>query len=227
MKTLVRLITSAGLAALGTGAAPAAAQPTDRQRLQADVEALRAQLHEKAALLLEPSPEDAAIWSEFLQQSDTGLVRLMPRERYDGILGMRGGGAYYSFTRLTHDYNGEPHIGLDQGQLRSGFVGLDLGLLVRLDGLPLDKATLDHPAIRFLATFAALPQEPAMRALQRQAGAGFQHSGLTFRSHVKAEPDTTYALRSLSPGRSDVLVAFRIIRRDHDDSVVLVWQKLK
>ena len=77
MKTLVRLITSAGLAALGTGAAPAAAQPTDRQRLQANVEALASSSTE-GGLLLEPSLQDAAIWSEFLQQSDTGLVRLMP-----------------------------------------------------------------------------------------------------------------------------------------------------
>jgi hypothetical protein len=228
MKKLVRLVASAGLAALGTGTTHArTGEPTERQRLQADVEALHAQLQEKAALLLAPSPEDAASWSEFLQQPDTGLVRLMPRERYEGILGMRGSGAYYSFAHLTHEYGRGSDIGLEQGQLQSGFAGLDLGILVRLDGLPLDKATLDHAAIRFLAAFKALPQEPAMRTLQRQAATGFNHAGLTFRSRVKAEPDTTYALRSISPGRSDVLVVFRIVRRDPDDSVVLVWQKLK
>jgi hypothetical protein len=228
MTKLVTLVASAGLAALGTGAAPVAGgEPVDRQHLEKEIDGLHAQLQEKTALLLAPSAEDGETWSAFLQQPDTGLVRLLPRDRYRDKLGMNGDGAYYSFVRLTHEYGYGSDISLEGDELSSGFAGLALGIFVRLDGLPLDKATLDHPAIRYLASFQAPPQEPAMRALQRQAGTGLHHAGLTFRSQVKAEPDTTYALRSLSPGRSDVLVVFRVIRRDHDESVVLVWQKLK
>jgi hypothetical protein len=227
MKRFVRgLIASA---AAFSAAAPLAvvAQSVDRPRLEREMEALRVQLQEKVALFLAPSDEDRAAWSGFLQQPNTGLIRLLPRERYRDKLPMAGDGAYYSFARLTHEYGHGSDVSLEQGQLTSGFAGLQLGLLVRLGDVHLEKATLDHPGIRFLAAFQPPRQEPEIRATYRELATGIEREGFTYGGRVRAEPDTTYAVRSIDYRSSDLLVAFRVVRRDADGSVILVWQKVK
>ncbi|MEK6321230.1 MAG: hypothetical protein AABN33_06050 [Acidobacteriota bacterium] len=59
-----------------------AAQSQDRAKLERDIEALREQLKEKELEFLSPSAEDRARFAEFLLQRDTGLARLVPREKY-------------------------------------------------------------------------------------------------------------------------------------------------
>jgi hypothetical protein len=39
--------------------------------------------------------------------------------------------------------------------------------------------------------------------------------------------NNSYVLRSIDYARSDLLVAFRIVRQDSDGSVVLLWKLLK
>jgi hypothetical protein len=44
---------------------------------------------------------------------------------------------------------------------------------------------------------------------------------------LPAAAGKTYALRPIVYGDTDVLVAFRVLRKDADDSVVLLWKVLK
>jgi len=44
---------------------------------------------------------------------------------------------------------------------------------------------------------------------------------------VPIQMNTTYLLRSISYGRSDVVVAFRVVRQDTDASVTIAWKLLK
>lgn len=52
----------------------------------------------------------------FLSSPDTGIVRLLERIQngavgnYDLAMGVRGGGAYYSFATRNHSYDAEPDI---------------------------------------------------------------------------------------------------------------------
>ena len=85
------------------------AQSQDRAQIEKEIEVLREQLRQKEEQLgqkelefLAPSPEDRAQFAEFLLQPDTGLARLLPREKYREKLNIREGGAYFSFTRLSH-----------------------------------------------------------------------------------------------------------------------------
>src|SRR5688500_19437286 len=55
--------------------------------------------------LLAVPREERELHADFLSQSDTGLIRLLPRGVYDKQLSLRGGGAYYSFDVRTHEYN--------------------------------------------------------------------------------------------------------------------------
>src|SRR6266853_1661064 len=86
----------------------AAAQAQDRGKIEKDIETLREQLKQKELELLSPSAEDRAQYAEFLLQRDTGLARLLPREKYREKRTLREGGAYYSFTRLSNSYDRDP-----------------------------------------------------------------------------------------------------------------------
>ena len=205
----------------------ARAQLQDRSGLQAKMESLRAQIRAKEKVFLAPSAEDLAAFAGFLRQPDTGMARLMPRETYDGKLLIRGGGAYYSFARLTNEYGYGSDIGLEQGQLRVGFAGADFGFLTSLGDLAIDSVTVEHPGVSYLAEFKTPSAEPDARDQYRRAGTGFEVDGFTYRSFLPASLNTTYALRSVDYGASDLLVAFRVTRQDADGSLTLVWTILK
>src|SRR5678816_406754 len=129
------------------GAPDASAQSKDRAGLLVKLDSLRDQLQKKEATFLAPTAEDLAAYSEFLTQPDTGMARLMPREKYDGTLLIRGGGAYYSFARLTNEYGYGSDIELQQGKLQVGFAGADFGFLTSLGDIPIESVTSDDPGV--------------------------------------------------------------------------------
>lgn len=205
----------------------ASAQLQDRSQVQAKMESLRAQIQAKEKVFLAPTAEDLAAFAEFLRQPDTGMARLMPREKYDGKLLIRGGGAYYSFARLTNEYGYGSDIGLEQGQLRVGFAGANFGFLTSLGDLAIDSVTAENPGVSLLAEFKTPSTEPDAREQQRRTGSGFEAEGFTYRNFLPATLNTTYAVRSINYSVSDVLVVFRVIRHDADGSLTLVWKILK
>ena len=205
----------------------ASAQPADRDKLAGEIESLREQLRQKEQTFLAPSAEDRAAFAEFLRQPGTGLCRLLPREKFTGKLMMNGGGAYYSFVRLTNEYGYGSDIELSQDQLGVGFAGADWGYLTKLGDVPLESIALDHPALQFLVTLETPMHEPGARDQQRLSGTGVMINAATYAGRVPALVNTTYALRSIDYGNSDVLVAFRVVRQDSDGSLTLLWKKLK
>jgi hypothetical protein len=207
--------------------APFLLSAPDRAQVAAEIESLRAQIKVREALLLAPPREDEEAHAEFLAQPRTGLIRLLPREKWDYKLSTRGGGAYYSFTRLTHEYGSGSDISLEQGQFGVGFAGADFGFLVNLGHVPLEDVTAETDGVRYLAGFEAPSAEPGARAEQRRTGHGFETDGWTYKSHLPVAIKQTYALRSVSYHNSDVLVAFRVVGQDEDGSVVLLWRVLK
>ena len=222
---LVSFVAISSLVLIGTS--DAAAQSPDRSELLVKIESLHDQVQTKQTQFLAPSAEDLAAYSEFLKQPDTGMVRLMPREKYDGFLLIRGGGAYYSFARLTHEYGYGSDIELQQGKLKVGFAGADFGFLTSLGDVPVDTVTADQMGVRFLTSFVTPLPEPEAREQQRRAADGFQVDGFNYRDSLEAGVNTTYALRSVGYRNSDLLAAFRVTRQDADGSLVLVWKILR
>lgn len=209
--------------------APARAQSSDRAALLKEIESLRGQLKSREAALLAPSGEDRDSFADFLRQADTGLVRLLPREDYDqtGRITVPGGGAYYSFARLTHEYGYGSDISLERGNLSVGFAGADYGFLANLGDIPLDDITLDVPAAQALASHAPPTSLPKARVEQRRASDGIQIENVSYKDSLPAAIGSSYILRSVSYDRSDVLVAFRVVRKDIDGSLILAWKMLK
>jgi len=207
--------------------ANAVAQSQDRARLEKEIQALREQLKQKQLEFLGPSAEDRARFSEFLLQRDTGLARLLPREKYREEVDLREGGAYYSFTKLSNSYDRDPQIGLEQEHLSTGFAGADFGFLTSLGDMPLEGVGLDHESVQYLAAFAPPTREPEARDQQRRSSNGFEFGDHRYKGRLPVIVGGTYILRSVSFDRFDVLVAFRVVRQDTDGSLILLWKKLR
>ena len=147
-----------------------AGQTQSRADLLKDLETKRAELTQLETKFLAPSAEDTATYAEFLAQPDTGLIRLMPREKFDSevyqkkpILMVRGSGAYYSFTRHSHEYGFSTEIGLEQGHLSVGFAGADYGMLTKLEGARLEDISTELPGVLFLAKVRCERSESILR----------------------------------------------------------------
>jgi len=191
------------------------AQTESRADILKKIEAKRAELATLEKQFLSPSEEDRARYAEFLNQPDTGLIRLLPREKFDTAtftennksITIRGGGAYYSFARLTHEYGYGSDIELAKGKLITGFYGGHFGSFVNLGDISLETVNLETPAVKDLATNTQLKQ--------------------TSQSQVPLKLNSTYLLRSVDSTPSDVLVAFKVVRIDTDESAIILWKLLK
>jgi hypothetical protein len=198
------------------------AQGASREDLLKEVESRHEELISLEKKLLAPSEEDRAAFAAFLRQPDTGIIRLIPRENKLTI-----GGAYYSFSRLTHEYGYGSDIELQQDYLSVGFAGADFGMLTNLGDVPLEDIVVEQPALRFLAGYETPRREPDARSEYRRVSEGFTSDGASYRNRLPVEVKTTYLLRSINYDQADVLVTFRVVRKDIDRSVIIVWKLLK
>jgi hypothetical protein len=181
--------------------------------------------------LLAPPIEVQTAFQGFLQTKDTGLVRLLPSEIYDtGIpaknkVKIRGGGAYYSFVNLTHQTGYGSDISLD----RDTFSVLFYGLLSNIGDAPLAEIGLDDWRVQPLAAYRPPQRGAAAREDFRRLNSneGLILDGAVFHRRAAVEVNSTYLLRSLVYRQSDVLVAFRVVGKDSDGSVVIVWKLLQ
>lgn len=212
----------------------ASAQELSRDTIKKQIETKRAELAGLEEQLLSPSASDRADFAAFLTQPGTGLIRLLPRETYDGdvntknkTLTMRGGGAYYSFVRGTHEYGFGSDIELSRNELSVGFAGADYGMLLKLGDIALEDISLDLPAVRTVLEYKVPTNEPDARAEYRKFANGADLAGFAFTSRLPLQTDTTYLLRSINYGDSDVAVVFRVVRRDTDGSAILAFKVLK
>lgn len=203
------------------------AQSVDRAQIDKEIKELYEQIKVKESLLLAPSPTDQTAFAEYLNSSDKGLIRLLPREKYDRKLSVRGGGAYYSFVQLTHEYGYGSDIQLSQDEFSVGFAGFDFGFLIDVGDLPFEEVTLEHPAVGFLISFTPALIKPEVRAQQRQSGEGVRAGEFNYKNRLPVKVGHDYLVRSISYDRSDVIVAFHVVRQDADGSVVLIWKTLK
>ena len=197
----------------------------DRAQLVQEIDALKRQIIVKETAFLEPSAQDKAAFASFLSQPNSGLIRLLPRETYEKKLSVNGGGAFYSFGRLTHEYGYGSDISLEQGKFSVGFAGADLGFLLDLGDTAIESVNQNNSKLNFLLEFTPPSQEPKARKQQQKASTGFSSDdGQFYINRLEAKDHTTYALRSINYGRSDLLVAFRVVRKDEDGSVIIAWK---
>ena len=209
------------------------AQTQSREDVLKEIQTKRAELAALEKSFLSPSDADREAYAAFLGGADTGIIRLLPREKYDEnsrdakkTLSLRGGGAYYSFSRDTHEYGYGSDIELQSGMLSVGFAGADYGMLLNVGDVSLDQVSA-HPAARALLDYTPPVKEADIRAEYQKIWQGLELSGFKFKRNVSARIGNSYLLRSISIDRADTAVAFRVVRQDVDDSIILVFKVLK
>ena len=211
------------------------AQTQTRQDILDEIKAKRAELVALEKSYLAPAEDDQLQYAEFLRTPNSGLVRLLPREKFDTesytdqtrAIVTRGGGAYYSFTKLRHEYGFATDIELAQNQFTVGFAGLDYGFLTNLGDVPLENLSVESSAVALFAAYKPPHEEPLVRAEQMRFGQGSEIEGVQAKRNMPVKLNSTYLLRSMTFREADVLVAFRVVRIDSDGSVTLLWKLLK
>ena len=212
------------------------AQTESRDDLLKQIEAKRAELAALEKKFLAPSEEDRAAFAEFLGQPDTGLIRLLPREVYESdtykknkkTMTIRGGGSYYSFALRSHEYGEGTDIGLEQGTILAGFAGFNFGIMTNLGSVPLEEITVEDPRARFVSNYGAPETESEVRSEQTRFGRGVTIGETEYRNRFPVQVDATYLVRSIDYySKENVLVAFRIVRKDTDGSIIIAWKILK
>ena len=205
------------------------AQSESREAILQEIETKRAELARLEKRFLSADDEDRLAHADFLKRPDTGLIRLLPREVFDKAskLTIRGGGAYYSFTRLTHEYGFGSDLELQQKYLSVGFAGADYGMLLNIGDVPLENVEIEYPSVKTLLTHVAAADEPLARVEQRRFANGTIIEGVSYKNRVPLQVNATYLLRSVNYSNSDVLVVFRVVRQDLDGSAIILWKLLK
>jgi hypothetical protein len=195
---------------------------------------------------LYPSDAERASLSALLRQNGTGLARLLPYTGCvvdprilkvggscaDKIPPVWGGGSFYSFRMKQHHLAVYSDIALRNNLFNVGFMKHTLGLLTTLGDVPLDAVTLDSKAVRpFLKLAPARTPDETEEAFKRSR-AWLEAPDYVYGPTAPVRENTTYVLRSVAFERNrskptDVLVAFRVTRRDEDGAVTVAWKRLQ
>jgi hypothetical protein len=211
------------------------AQTPSREEVLEKIKAKRAELVALEKTYLAPAEEDQVQYAAFIRTPNSGLVRLLPRETFDTeaytdqarAIITRGGGAYFSFTKLTHEYGAASDIQLGQNEFSVGFAGWNHGFLTNLGDVPLETVNAENSLVAIFAAYQPPHEETPVRTEQRRFGLGTQLDNVPVKSRVPVKLNSTYLLRSVTYREADVLVAFRVVRTDSDGSVTILWKLVK
>lgn len=161
------------------------------------------------------------------QPKGVSVNRILNRGRFKNELGVRGGGAYFSFVTKSNDYDHVPNIELQQWKFSSGFAGSDFGLVKVLGVESLAKAGLNNvPDLLKLPAqqFYKLGRDHWRQLWQQQNRRSAQ--GPPEPANPPADVGKVYVVRSVLWRDADVLAAFQILARD-EFGVTFAWKILR
>jgi hypothetical protein len=204
---------------------------------------------------LEPKAEDLSKYSQFLAQPKTGIFRLLPDSgceenmlvvnAKEDCLKAIPDSSYYSFREIEHTHEAVADIRLKNNFLITDGV-LAHGIMVNLGDVMLDQILLGDASLIYLRNYQ--PKELGKDALKQhnELQSGIKLGRYEYRSIHPAQENSTYVLRVIAykgnifrsfrgftydllegDKRIDLTVAFRIIRRESDGSVTLLWKELE
>lgn len=205
--------------------------------------------------LLTADKEDLKKYAQFMRQSNTGLTKLIIDRGcadYTIVLNvsaeclkytMPGAGSSFSFR--TESYRVRRLSDLtyrEDGFYSSGI--LAHGIIVNIGDIPLEQVTDQSNGLKFLKDFETASDYKKAEDIDGQIDDGIENNGFFYCRQVIAAENATYVLRSIAyrgsyyramqgfvydeldfDERRDMLVAFRIVRRDNE-SLTILWKIL-
>lgn len=204
---------------------------------------------------LQPGEEDFNSYTLFLQQPKTGLIKLFPDQGCEEnanivhadekCLKWIPNSSFYSFREREHTSDFLSDIRYKDDFLVSDGI-LMQGILTRLGDTPLENINLSSDGMKFLVDYQ--PEADSAGALKQfyKLVGGVKVGKYEYKKTQAAMANTTYALRVIAyrgnlfqrihgmnfnvvegDKRTDLVLAFRIIRKNADDgSLTLLWKEL-
>jgi hypothetical protein len=171
--------------------------------------------------ILAPDKEDV----EKARQENVGVFRILPREIYDkGLFTTRGGGAYYSFYFRIPDWGYGSDVGLEQ----NNFSVPNYGVLADLGEVSLNEITKESPSANSIINYQKVKDTNSVyEDFQTLRYQGLKTNETIFRGSLPAIVGHTYLVRSISTDYYDILVAFKVQRKDSDGSLVIFWKLIE
>ena len=221
-----------------------------------NISALYRKTTKSERLTLAPATVDSARFAEFLQQPETGLIKLAAdkgcAENPNVLVAtadclahtMPGAGGSYSFRVKDYRLPRLADITLTNDGFQATGVRLH-GIFAAVGDVPLEQIDLTTKALKYLVNFTPEADFQKAKELDAKLIAGVESDGFKYFRAVKVKENMTYVLRSVayrgafyrSSGgivynelafdkRRDVIVAFRVVRRGQDGSVTILWKLL-
>ena len=201
----------------------------------------------KIKALLEPNPEDLAKYKDFLEQPKTGMFRLFPDFECEikNVIRADGdcenfipGGWVYSFRLKTRNAGFLSDIRFSgEDLITDGF--LAQGILVPLGDIGLETISLNSEGMKFLNDYKPAVQSREAKKQFTQIANVFAFDGFRYAKRVRAIANINYAMRVIAyrndnvgglidfDKRMDLTVVFRIVRKDENGGITILWKELK
>mgnify|MGYP000944365614 CR=1 FL=1 len=205
--------------------------------------------------LLAPNSADMAKYADFLKQSNTGITRLIidlgcadnpnvvSANPHCLKYTMPGAGSSFSFRTNTYRIRRLADLTYSKDGFHTTGIWLH-GVLVNLGDVPLEQISLMTKGVKFISDFAPVSDYKQAAETERQISAGITNDGFLYGGALAVQEDATYILRSIAyrgsvmravqsiayneldfDKRKDILVTFRIIRKD-DESITILWKEI-
>jgi hypothetical protein len=234
---------------------PAPPRPSMTIIKRTNVFPIRARRTKEQKRRLHPDAGDLRAYEAFLSGPRTGIFRLLPDLGcYENMNVVKADeqclqaipeSSSYSFREKEHTIESLADIRLKNGYLISDGI-LAQAIMVKLGGVPLEKVTPESEGLGFLQNYEPPSSGPEAQKQYVQVASGIRDGRHEYRKALRAEEDTTYALRVVAyrgslyrsfrgyrfdllegDKRIDLTLAFRIIRKDADGALTLVWKELE
>ncbi len=206
----------------------------------------------KELIALSPNAEDLNTFADFLRQKNTGLVKLINGKGCldRGLIDSNadcfqysapGNGATYSFRVPTYRVAELGDLTLEDGNFKC--LGKYVqGIMTTIGNIPLENITLQTQGIKFLKEFKPEIGSKNIEEKNKQFAKGIESDSFIYRNGWQAIENTTFVLRSIAykagffnnnhelfldiDKRKDIIVAFRVVRKDDDGSITILWKEL-
>ncbi|MFN0138868.1 MAG: hypothetical protein ACKVQW_02120 [Pyrinomonadaceae bacterium] len=242
--------------ALRTLDVPQTFNKTPLEVLGQDIQPLYRKPGKKDLKDLSPSENVLSRYQHFLKQSNSGIFKLSSDTSCANNLVVTaasgqcaankvpGGGTAYSFRFNSHRLLHLADITLEKDVLKTDGARQQ-GLMVSLGDLDLEQVTTETRGLRYLLDFKPGASKAEMQRIDQQLSTGIEVDGFIYRLGFYVETGTTFALRSIAyrgklmrsvkgvvydemdyDKRKDILVVFRIVEKDPNGDITVVWREL-